>query len=771
MNKDNSSENELKKKIDELTAVICEAPIPMLAINKDHKIIHFNKACEILTGFSQEDMMGSDNQWKAFYSKKRPIMADLIVDRASEAEIIKHYGFKYKRLKRENERYSAEDFFPDLGEKGKWLFFTVAPIKDKNNEIIGAVETLQDITDEKNAEEKMRNSKKHYRMLVEFVPYPIIVYDSEGLASYLNPAFTKTFGWTLEELEGKIIPFVPEELDKETKDVLRKFFKERSLTRYETQRYTKSGELLDVTMWATTFSRAGQTSNENFVILRDVTEEKRIAAYNKTIMRISTALPEYPELEELMNYLTKEIKTILNTEGAIVLLYDENKNEVFFLGAAYDCSDTEKRAKKVRFPLGEVLAGEVVKSGKPVIENDPLKCAKYPERDRKLGYKTRNLIVVPIKSEERIIGTLVALNKKKELFKDSDIELLEMIAGTVAISIENARFSEEVKKAYKEVAIMNRAKGKAINHLSHELKTPVAILTGSVGALKKKLFVSEEKKWASTIARIERNLRRIVEIQNETADIMENKEYSAKELLLKMFDSCKDELETLIAQNIDKHIDKHIESDDFMNEVKQMIEEKFGPSETGNANIDLNIFLPEFSNKLKDKYSTRDVDVSLVLNGKIPQISIPNDILSKILEGLIKNGIENTPDGGKIIVSIENSTDGVLLKVHDFGVGIKEDDKTSIFGGFFTTQETLLYSTKNPYAFNAGGKGADLLRMKIFSERFGFNISLDSKRCQFLSENKDYSCPGNIEKCSFCKSKKECEQAGYTVFSVLFPPL
>ncbi|MCK5099497.1 MAG: GAF domain-containing protein, partial [Desulfobacteraceae bacterium] len=334
--------------------------------------------------------------------------------------------------------------------------------------------------------------------------------------------------------------------------------------------------------------------------------------------------------------------------------------------------DTEKRAKKVRFPINEVLAGEVIRSGKPVIENDPLECAKYPERDRKLGYKTKNLIVVPIKSDERIIGTLVALNKKKGLFNNNDIELLEMIAGTVAISIENARFSDEVKKAYKEVAIMNRAKGKAINHLSHELKTPVAILTGSVGALKKKLLASEDQRWTSTIARIERNLLRIVEIQSETADIMENKEYSSHKLLLKMLDSCKDELETLIAQNIDENI----ESDDFMKSVKQLIDEKFGPSESGSENIDLNSFLPVLNEKLKEKYSMRDVDVSLIIPRKIPQISIPHDILSKILEGLIKNGIENTPDGGSIEVSLQSKDSSVLLKVHDYGVGIKEDDRT-----------------------------------------------------------------------------------------------
>ena len=79
---------------------------------------------------------------------------------------------------------------------------------------------------------------------------------------------------------------------------------------------------------------------------------------------------------------------------------------------------------------------------------------------------------------------------------------------------------------------------------------------------------------------------------------MENKEYSSHKLLLKMLDSCKDELETLIAHSMDNNI----ESDDIMGSVKQMIDEKFGPSETGSETIDLNAFLPVFHDELKQKY-------------------------------------------------------------------------------------------------------------------------------------------------------------------------
>jgi signal transduction histidine kinase len=83
-------------------------------------------------------------------------MADLIVDGASAKEIKAHYPDKYKKSLLIDGAYEAEDFFPALGECGKWLHFTASPIKNKGGEIIGAIETLQDITEAKQLEENMR---------------------------------------------------------------------------------------------------------------------------------------------------------------------------------------------------------------------------------------------------------------------------------------------------------------------------------------------------------------------------------------------------------------------------------------------------------------------------------------------------------------------------------------------------------------------------------------------------------------------------------------
>lgn len=747
----------------ELNHIIHKAPIPIFVVDRDHTITHFNMALEELSGLSAKDMIGTKDQWRAFYSSERPVMADLIIDRSSDTLIVEHYGLKYNRSSKDRERFAATDFFQDMGRTGKWLFFTASTFTDSQGNIAGAVETLQDVTEEKIAEAKTRELYRIYRKILEFIPYPIVVYDDTGLVSYINPSFSTTFGWSLDELKGKPVPFVPENLETETHDMLNKFRKNKSLTRYETQRLTRDGKVLDVVLWAASHKRFKTGSTETFVILRDITEEKRLAANNKTIMRISEALPEYPELEDLMNYITKEVKKLLNTEGALVLLHDEIKEELFFIGGSYDDSDTEKRAKTFRFPVDSLLAGEIIKTGEHALVNDAEKLIKdYPERDERLGYKTQSLLEVPIKSDSRIIGVLCAINKKQNLFDNNDLELMTMIAGTCAISIENARFSQAVRDAYRDVASMNRAKGKAINHLSHELKTPVAILTGSLQILKKKLESLPGATVDATLNRIERNLDRIVDIQNEVADIMEDKTYLAQTLLLKMFEACQDELETLILQNLS--------ANDFEHAVRQLIDEKFGPRSITYKTIDFHEYFNDFYACLKPKFEFRHIDIQISIEEDLPQLRLPGEILNKMIGGMIKNAVENTPDSGKINISIQKKDAGVLFSVHDFGVGIEKDAQKRIFEGFFTTQETLLYSTKTPFSFNAGGKGADLLRMKIFSDRHGFFLKMESKRCCFLLENKDATCPGDIEKCGFCSNPSDCLNSGYSLFTVFFPP-
>jgi len=366
----------------------------------------------------------------AFYSSERPVIADFIVDGASEEDMKQYYGEKGRKSRVIDGAYEVEDFFPDLGSGGKWLFFTAAPLMDDDKKITGAIETLQDVTERRRAGEALRESEKRYRTLLDFAPYPMVVFTLEGKVSYLNPAFTEVFGWTLGELEGRLIPYVPPGMERETTREIKRLFENKVILREETKRMTKDGRMLDVMLRAVLFSVSQEEPEGELVILRDVTQEKRIARNNEAMLRISMALPEYPDLRDLLYYINSEVKSLLGTEGSLTILHDEFKGDLFILGAAYDDMDTEKRAREIRFSMNELVAGQVIRTGEPTIVNDTsTHRSLHEERDRRLGYKTRNLAVVPLKSSDRTIGALCAINKKQGLFDQTDIEMLSMIAG------------------------------------------------------------------------------------------------------------------------------------------------------------------------------------------------------------------------------------------------------------------------------------------------------------------------------------------------------
>jgi PAS domain S-box-containing protein len=158
---------EERSRIQTLTSIIQATSIPTFVIDEKHRIIHWNVACENLTGIAGYEMLGTKKQWLAFYDQRRPVLADLIVDSASEEDIMKYYGGKCRRSTVIEGAYEAEDFFPDLGEQGKWLFFTAAPLRDADGEVTGGLETLQDISESKWAEEELKRYRDELEIRVE----------------------------------------------------------------------------------------------------------------------------------------------------------------------------------------------------------------------------------------------------------------------------------------------------------------------------------------------------------------------------------------------------------------------------------------------------------------------------------------------------------------------------------------------------------------------------------------------------------------------------
>ena len=210
-----------KKTID---GIIEGSPIPTFVINNEHKVILWNRACTELTGYSAEDMLGTDNHYKPFYSVQRPVVADLIIKRDIEG-LSKYYGSKkVKKTDRVLGAYEATDYFENLGGHSRFLYFLAAPIYDEEGKIIAAIETLQDISREKEMTKSLNEYAEtlqnelvenielrrqiedlynYLQSIINSLPDKIYEIDENGIINYMSLGLRKGGGIHYREFKGK----------------------------------------------------------------------------------------------------------------------------------------------------------------------------------------------------------------------------------------------------------------------------------------------------------------------------------------------------------------------------------------------------------------------------------------------------------------------------------------------------------------------------------------------------------------------------------------
>ncbi|WDP92899.1 MAG: PAS domain S-box protein [Desulfobacter sp.] len=241
----------------ELTQVIQGSMIPTFIINNEHILTHWNRACEELTGHNAYELVGTDRQWVPFRSAKRPTLADIVVDGLDEEEIVKYYGSSWRWSMIVKEALEAEEFFPHIGEKGKWIFFTAAPIKSPDGEVIGAIETLRDRTEDKAAQkeialqdqelvklhEKYKKSEEKYRSLFNNNPNPIFIIDSQTLEILdINHRVEADYGYSKTDLLGKPFLDICDRDDETVEMGLRELNRGQALLFAKKKHLKKSGE-------------------------------------------------------------------------------------------------------------------------------------------------------------------------------------------------------------------------------------------------------------------------------------------------------------------------------------------------------------------------------------------------------------------------------------------------------------------------------------------------------------------------------------------------
>ena len=175
------------------------------------------------------------------------------------------------------------------------------------------------------------------------------------------------------------------------------------------------------------------------------------------LYEIGQALSSVHDLDHLLHLAIDRVVTLLDIESASIILLDEEREELYFKVADDRRVGHEQRLREVRFPAKQGIAGCVIQEGQSLIvpdaDQDP---RHYRGVDDRTGTKTRSLVAVPLRVNDRIIGVLEAINKRQGVFTTEDVRLSEAFANQLALALENARLIQELRAARERLSEENR---------------------------------------------------------------------------------------------------------------------------------------------------------------------------------------------------------------------------------------------------------------------------------------------------------------------------
>lgn len=183
----------------ELADIIESLPDATLVIDKNGKILFWNREMARLTGYASEDMVGQGNYEYAlaFYGVRRPILLDMIIDPKVK------FDQEYVYIHRDGEILTTETTIGRLQGRERILWGRAAPLHDSARNLIGAIETVRDITDRKQIEDQLRDSQRQLADIIESLPDATGVVDREGKIIYWNKAMEDLTGYPSERMVGK----------------------------------------------------------------------------------------------------------------------------------------------------------------------------------------------------------------------------------------------------------------------------------------------------------------------------------------------------------------------------------------------------------------------------------------------------------------------------------------------------------------------------------------------------------------------------------------
>jgi len=468
----------------------------------------------------------------------------------------------------------------------------------------------------------------------------------------------------------------------------------------------------------------------------------------ESLFQVGQMITSEIDYDVLFEVIIKETSKIMEVERCSIFLLDESGEMLDAVASA------GVGGMIIKVPKEKGVVGWVFKNQKPAIVNDVKNDPRfYSGIDKKSELRTDSILCVPLVGKNRVcIGALELINRKRGLFNDSDCEILTHLSNYITIALENAKY-------YKKLKYMDHARERVITHLAHELSTPISLLSSVIKRFAKALKNYEQDK-AQKIEKVgDRNIKRLMDLQTKAIDIIKYGSVADKKYIEDLIIRASEIVSGVIQETKDED-NKHLKK------VLERVQSIYRISNIKIETINVTNFIGHVVAEVNSIGHNREINIETSVT---PGLTLEADknVLERVLLGMIKNAIENTPDEGHIKINAYVDQDETVIDCIDHGIGVSPESRDQIFGGFYHTQITQKYATKKPYKFNAGGAGIDLLRAKILSERLGFHIDFHSKRCDHILLG-NYQCTGRISTCPYVEQKNQCYYSGGSTFSIKF---
>jgi len=648
--------NERFKKLSQLT-------FEGIMIHKKGIIQELNKAFENLTGYHRSEIIG-----KPIYT----LIKNANMKASVDEHINKAYAEPFETIftKKDGTEIPVEIEAKDYSIDGETM--RVAAIRD-TSEKKKAINTLLFLN------KALDNSKEI-----------VFTTDQEGVFNYINPEFTKVYGYSSDELLGKVTPRILKS-DQTTKVVYDDFWakllkKESISTTYVNK--TKYGDLIDIEASADPILDENESIIGFLAIQRDITKKKKQELGQSVISSITKAVLQEMELEALLKFIQGEINKLMDAQNFYYALYDKETETIstpYFSDVHDDFTS---------FPAKGSLTGYLIEQKKSLlVKSEMILELKKSKTILGMGTDPKVWLGTPLTINDEVIGAFVVQSYTNEnAYSEDDQAIIEIIASQISLAMERKHNEENLRNALAKAQESDRLKFTFLATMSHELRTPLNAIIGFSDLVDESRQIDEITSFCKVINKSGNHLLGIV---NEIFDF------------------------TLMETGEIKLIYEQHNLEEILSDVHQIIEKE--QVSLGKKHLALSFHIPPKARNLiieTDKQRLQQVLLNLLKNA-----------LKFTNSGSIKFGFNLIKDENKALIQ---------FYVEDTGIGIARDQEKIIFDVFRQADD----STTRKH----DGVGLGLAISKRITQFFGGEIWLKSKLGKGTTFFFNLPCPSLLEK-------------------------